>query len=316
MEITKALIERYHSGKCTPEELAAVERWLANDDSETSFPESANLQVMEDKGWKKMAERYQLSATPEKTGFRLMQLSQFWKMVACLILVMGVILSIYLYTTEPNQQPLAYKEIKTLKGQKLSIKLADGTLVQLNSESVLRVPEQFETDSRSVTFEGEAFFKVAKDVSRPFAIRTNQTTVTVLGTRFNVRAYPAEQHTSVVVEEGRVRFSAAKQNLVLEANQQGIFTSSLKMEQHVVNVDKYLAWKDGRLVFDDEPLGDIAKTLERWYGVKMVIGNPHLATQRYSGKFVRPHLQTVLESLAFAVKFKYSQKNNVYHIYP
>lgn len=318
MKITKALIQRYHLGQCTAEESAMVEHWLDNEEAEQSFPDELNLKTVEDKGWKKISERFGLDEVPVQR--KVFRIPKIWSIAAAVLLVFSVAV-VYIANRQVAPDLSAqqvYREIRASKGQKLSVTLADGTLVQLNSESTLRFPMSFAPNSRMVTFKGEAFFKVAKDASRPFSIKTKDTRVTVLGTRFNLRAYETETQSSVVVEEGRVRFSSnqSKDSLELIAGQRGVFTGTGKMQWTAVNTAKHLAWKDNELVFDDSRLGDIVQTLERWYGVDIEIKNAALKAERYSGQFQQPDLKTVLESLAFAIKFNYRLKDGVYHISP
>ena len=319
MKITKSLIQRYHLGQCTAEESVLVERWLDHEEAEQSFPDDLDLNALEDKGWKKLSSRFGMGKAPvPQTAFRV---PGIWSLAAAVLLIFGVAAFLYVADRQASLvQPVeqAYREIRALKGQKLNVTLPDGTLVQLNAESVLRFPTSFGAHSRMVTFRGEAFFKVAKDASRPFSIKAKDTRLTVLGTRFNLRAYTNEANTSVVVEEGRVRFSSdqAKDSLILTANQRGVFTAPGNMQWTAVDAARHVAWKDNQLVFDDARLDDIVQTLERWYGVDIEVGNTVLNDQRYSGQFQQPDLKTVLESLAFAIKFNYRLKNGVYLIYP
>ncbi|WP_316820442.1 FecR family protein [Pedobacter gandavensis] len=323
MLISKELIERYHLGQCNPQEQDAVQQWLESDDFEMSFPVEADLNVMEDKGWKKISNRYDIVISPVKsTSFRLHNYRLILQLVACFLLFMGIA-SIYYFNNEQHvsqKTPLVYKTIKTLKGQKLQVKLPDGTLVCLNAESILRFPESFKGNHRTLEFSGEAYFEVAKDPSKPFIIQTSKTKVQVLGTRFNLRALATETATSVVVEEGKVRFlgKSGQQETILRANTRGIFDSSSPlpiMSVQKVDASKFIAWKNNELLLDNLTIEELAQTLERWYNVKIRISRTELAQERYTGNFNNPNLKQVLESMSFAVKFKYRQEGQTFILY-
>jgi len=319
MRITKELIERYHAGQCSGQERYAVKTWLESDEAELSFPEQADIKAMEDKGWKKISGRYHITAGREnnRSKFRNYRLS--WQLAACVtaVVTVAVFYNLSRLSHQKGEEKSAqnYKEVKAHKGQKLTIDLPDGTVVQLNSESTLRFPAKFAAASRQVELKGEAFFSVTKDPSSPFSIGTLNTRITVLGTRFNLRAYPSEAQTSVVVEEGRVRFSGKTDSLILTANQLGVLRSGSAMQMKEVSAESYLAWKDNKLVFENESLESIVKTLERWYAVQISIKAPAIARERYTGKFDHPNLKTVLESMSFALDFNYRLKDNIYVIY-
>lgn len=318
MKVTKDLIQRYHSGKCSAEEQEAVEQWLDSEEAEISFPGDVNLDTLQKKGWKKLQSRYSISQ-PAKRSYALV-----WKLAACLLLLAGT--SILLYRnyrseTQLRKTSVAYKEVKSAKGQKLQVKLPDGTLVWLNAESTLRFPEQFAPHNRQVSFQGEGYFSVAKDASKPFHIRTLKTTVQVLGTKFNLRAFAAENTTSVVVEEGKVRFASitGHQQAILTANMRGIFESTGSyapvMKTTAVNAGRYIKWKNNELVIENQTMTEAMLSLERWYGLTIEINRPGLAQQRYTGSFINPSVHQVLESMGFALKFKYQQEGKLIKIY-
>lgn len=329
MKVNKELIQRYHLKQCTPEEARAVEEWLEFEDAEQSFPEGRDMDALKERGWRKISARHNFlkeEATLPVTNFSFRLI---WQLAACIALVF---IGINLYRSasftgfrdkdQKETAALVYKEIKVPGGQKLQVKLPDGTMVWLNSESTLRFPIHFSAQTRPVSFSGEAYFKVAKNPSKPFIITTAETKVQVLGTRFNLRAYTGEKSTSVVVEEGKVRFSGlnTKDHQLLTANQRGIFLANvqanepaMKMEQ--VYAAKYLGWKNNQLILDDLPLNEVKTILERWYGVKIQVKSPELSNEHYTGSFSDPSLKQVMESISFALKCSYKPEKNAWEIY-
>ncbi|MCD0488519.1 FecR domain-containing protein [Pedobacter sp. MC2016-14] len=312
MQITKALIERYHLGSCTPEEQYAVEEWLENEEVEMSFPEHVDLAALENKGWLRFSKRFNLGS---KKVIKL-KFAIALRIAAALFLVSGIALYYFVAHFSAGNKEVTYQNISTANGEKLSCTLPDGTVVFLNSGSSIRFPLKFNAHTRDVRFRGEAFFKVAKDKTRPFTINTNHIAVRVLGTRFNLRAYPSERQTNVVVEEGKVSFSglSSSEHLILTANQQGIYDGKSIYKEEVY-VAKHLAWKNNQLLFDNQKLKEVAPVLERWYGVKVSIGDKDLEQERYTGRFDNPSLKEVLQSISFAIKLKYRKDKNQYIFY-
>jgi ferric-dicitrate binding protein FerR (iron transport regulator) len=152
--------------------------------------------------------------------------------------------------------------------------LSDGTKVWLNAASSLKYPTKFSTNQRKVILSGEAYFEVTKDVKRPFIVKTDNTQVEVLGTKFNVSAYTEDSKNKVSLAEGKVVVEQLKQGkkervvlmpgygAVVEKHKKGIQTTH-------VNLEADLAWKDAMFVFEDEALGSIMKKLSRWYDVNI-----------------------------------------------
>ncbi|SHE52189.1 FecR family protein [Pedobacter caeni] len=324
MKVSKEVIERYHQGKCSPEEQRKVEQWLDSEEVETSFPENADLKAIGDKGWRKISDRYHITAGPEPVaGVKLRNYHLFWQLAACIALVIGISLFFYSNRDWKNgaqNQTIAYKEIKTRKGQKLSVILPDGTVAWLNSESTLRFPALFNGSLRELNFSGEAYFSVAKDPSKPFIIHTKKTKIQVLGTKFNLRALTTETATSVVVEEGKVKFSgnSSQGALILTANKRGVFDVSAGapfLKTAEVYAGKYMAWKDNELLLDNLTISEAREILERWYDVKIIIDKKELLHERYTGSFKNPSLKEVMESMGFAMKFSYRQNGKTFILY-
>lgn len=174
-------------------------------------------------------------------------------------------------------------ELFVPKGTEYQIKLADGTLVFLNAETKLRFPSRFTGDTREVYLEGEAYFDVARDEQKPFIVKTAQYDVRVLGTRFNISAYPEGNYTRTVLVEGSVAVSggAMDKEVILKPNQ--LLDLDTKGAWSVTDVDAqyYTAWKDGRFRFLDERLEDIMLQIARWYDVEVVFADEEVKDYRF-----------------------------------
>jgi transmembrane sensor len=200
----------------------------------------------------------------------------------------------------------------TTRGQRLRVNLVDGTQVVLAPESRLSVAEGFERGARTAIIQGEAYFRVAHDASRPFRLRAGSGVVEVLGTEFTVRAYTEDSTVRVVVVSGRVSFRAsqagtrrsARPVLLERGDVAELDARDSVAVTHAGDPAPYVEWVSGRLDFDDAPLAEVARRLERWYDVRIVIGDSALATHRVSGVFRDQPLRDVLRSLCAGVRLR------------
>ncbi|RQO70490.1 hypothetical protein DBR43_20980 [Pedobacter sp. KBW06] len=319
IKITQELLEQYHLGLCSAAEKAAVEDWLGTASIHTDFPEDTDLQLMEDQEWDSLSHRLNLTKKP-----RLVIFKPWMRIVAaaCFAVIIGTGALLYALRDsgqgiDQRQAALTFLEVKTGKGEKLRHILPDGTVVQLNAQSSLKYPEHFSDSSRVLDFSGEGFFIVAKDANRPFLIHTARTSTRVLGTSFNLKAYPEDKATEIVVTEGKVSFSdqAGKQSVLVNPDQRGIYIPGEPLLSSNVYAAKYAAWKEGKLVFDNEKLSAVALKMERWFNVKVIIERAGLKEDRFSGKFDQPTVSGVMHSLSVAIQFKYKTERNRIIIY-
>lgn len=168
--------------------------------------------------------------------------------------------------------------------------LPDNTLVYLRQGSNLHYDSQFTSENREVSLEGEAYFEVTSDKDHPFIVKTENAQVKVLGTRFNVSAEKGSPICQTTLVEGKVEFITNNGKRYLLLPNQMI---ELDVEKQAVNIKRvhtelYTAWKDGKIIFRDETLGEITKKLERIYHVRFIYKNSDLAEKyRFSGTFHR-----------------------------
>lgn len=162
--------------------------------------------------------------------------------------------------------------------------LSDGTEVWLNAGSELRYPVSFPDTERVVYAKGEVYFKVHKDSKRPFSVVLDGLNVKVLGTSFNVSAYPDDLYAEVTLEEGSVAATAGEEKITLCPEQQIHFDrKNRKMTVRKVEVADYTCWKDGYYIFKHRTLGDVARVVARWYDVDVVFRREADANAIYTG---------------------------------
>lgn len=170
--------------------------------------------------------------------------------------------------------PKAIMEMNTLttpKGGEYQVTLHDGTKVWLNTASSITFPVVFNTSQRRVKIKGEAYLEVAKNPAMPFIVEANGSEVTVLGTHFNISAYPDDDFVKTTLLEGAVSVKSQKGSELLRPGQQAVMsTKSSLMEVSEVNANEVLAWKNGYFVFKGEDIKSIMRIISRWYDVDIV----------------------------------------------
>lgn len=206
-----------------------------------------------------------------------------------------------------TQSPIAkIKEVQTSKGQKLDIRLPDGSRIKLNANSTISYPEKFSEEIREVTLDGEAYFDVTPMPSRPFIVHTANASTQVLGTSFNV--FSGEELTAVTLVEGKVNVSIPNgQKALLAPNQQAtIVKGAATIDTRKVDVEKYVGWKNNTLHFNNITLREAFTTIENWYNVKVEVKNPQLLNCTINSKYQNESLENVLNSFRFMLKMDFA----------
>lgn len=196
------------------------------------------------------------------------------------------------YTSKSAQTTeTKYNTLKIPRGGEYFLVLADGTKVWLNSETTLRFPVQFASDIRRVELTGEAYFEVSRNENVPFIVSSGNQQVKVLGTQFNISSYPDNQSILTTLVEGSVEVSLegnpAEKTMLKPSEQSYLSMNESQILKRNVDVAQYVAWKDGRFVFQDQMLEDIMKTLSKWYDVQVVFTNEDDKKLRFTGNLER-----------------------------
>jgi len=228
------------------------------------------------------------------------------------ILVVAFVSGLYVHNILTDRdQAVQYAEVEVLYGQTSHLFLFDGTEVWLNSGTKLKYPNKFNQNERNVFIEGEAYFKVAPNKHLPFKVKTGKLEVEVLGTSFNISAYPTESNQSVFLDEGKVQINDTAGDKIGEISpgQMAVKTDGNPAIQ-VQNADSYFytSWKDGKITFNSEKLSEIAKKMERWYNVEIKFEKEALKNFNFSGTILRnkPIDQTIMAmELLAPIRFHY-----------
>ncbi len=217
----------------------------------------------------------------------------------------------------PTPAPVAatMRRVATTRGQRAEIRLDDGTRVTLGVESRIEFPSDFGTRTREVYLDGTADFTVVHDTTKPFTVHTGNAVTTDVGTRFVVRAYPADGSTEVVVSEGSValeaRHGSVGHRALLTKNQLGVLAAGrATVAVRHVDAAAYTAWTHGELVFHDAPLSAVVRELGRWYETPVRLGDPSLATMPFSASFGAESLHEAVTTLTTVLPLRAVRRSN------
>jgi ferric-dicitrate binding protein FerR (iron transport regulator) len=212
--------------------------------------------------------------------------------------------------TDGGKDDNSFNTLSTPTGGQYNIILADGTKVYLNAVSSIKYPTQFNGDKRVVELEGEAYFEVAKNKNKPFIVKSNNQSIEVLGTHFNVHSYNNESVVKTTLLEGSVAVTYKNQKAILKPGQQSDVSDNFsKIKVKEVDPEEAVAWKNGRFKFDNADLKNVMRQLERWYGIKVEYRGNVSDVRFNGGTFRNKNLSEVLKVLELSnIKFKVEGK--------
>ncbi len=205
-----------------------------------------------------------------------------------------------------------------------TVVLSDGSVIILHRNSTITLAADFSSVKRELTLSGEAFFDITHNQSHPFTVHTAELDIQVLGTEFNVKAYPGDVQTETSLFRGKVAISKKgfpHEKTILRPNEKMIFTNGFALtptsiskklfnvipivHDTATNKAKEIEWIHSRLIIDDEPLETIAARLQKWYGINIVFSDEETKNYRYSGTFESETVVQALEALQLSYPFRF-----------
>ena len=303
----EGLLSRYLNGECTEKEKKGVEKFiqenLKNEPGIDSFNSKEQLRSkakIQQEVWQELMLGYPVNRKFPVTWMR-------WAASFLLIATVGFLIY-YLPAFRENPAQTNYITKEVPRGQKTTIQLPDGSLVKLNALSNLKFPETFSEELREVHLTGEAFFEVKRNTEKPFVVKSGSLQTTVLGTSFNVRAYPDEAQIAVTVATGKVSVQNADttlSQLLLPADQAVYDIASSTLQKRKADLDKCLAWRDGVIRFEDITMKQAADILEKWFDVDIIFTSTKTAQCNVNSIYENESLENILESLSFINGLQY-----------
>ena len=220
--------------------------------------------------------------------------------------------------SDVSEMPLAENVINKLivpSGMRSTLQLADGTKLWLNSDTELDFPSQFAGDIREITVKGEIYIEVARG-RQSFYVNTPQFRVRVHGTKFNVLAYSEDEENSVALVEGSVEVITAEHGITILAPNEKAAISADGILKEIVNVDEYISWKDGMLIFNQMPISEVLKKIGRYYNVHFEDhSGKELSAKTCTGKlFLFEDFEKIMVSLSILSATQYIREGDVIRI--
>lgn len=248
----------------------------------------------------------------------------YWRAAAVALLIISAGILFYSQRTLHNsleQVEISFAEHIVPKGKRLNLSLSDGSQVWLNAETKFRYPEKFASGLREVYLEGEAFFEISKDPSRPFKIHSGKLTTTVLGTSFNIKSYGTDDVNEVAVITGKVSVMQTdnynrSSELMLQPGQKAVLTKSTGnlSKELFTDVSYYTSWRNGKLVFENTPIANVLSSLERYYDIEIDLESDALQSCRVTATFDPMPLEKAIYLLSYTLNAEFSRAGNVYSI--
>ncbi|HUX57357.1 MAG TPA: FecR domain-containing protein [Bacteroidales bacterium] len=319
-ENREILITRYLTGEAGQEEIDELQKWLgASDDNLLYFQQ---LKIIWDNSEHFNNEKMidvdkAFNLINKRVTFRspVTNFWHYWNKIAAVLLIPLVLGNLLYFLFRANnytttQEPV-YNELFAAFGTRSALKLSDGTSVWLNSGSSIKYPDRFVGNNRTIFLKGEAYFEVESDLKKPFIVETSSLSVKATGTKFNVSGYTSAEEAEVTLVSGKVEVSLTddKKNIkssTLDINQHFSF-NKINRTTSISNVDtyKYIAWKDGKLVFRNEPLSNVVNKISQVFNIDIEIKGEEIQNYCFRATFQDESLTEILKLLKISSPIDY-----------
>lgn len=218
-------------------------------------------------------------------------------------------------TADKAQEEVKYNRLLVPLGKHIRLALSDGSVLDVNAGSEVVYPTVFPEDKREIFVNGEIFIDVKKTgKGTPFVVRTSRCDVRVLGTAFNVRAYDSDARTEVVLQRGVVEVEDQHKQVVrMKPDERTILVQGQYKMKDVVDVDRYILWREGMLVFDGETVDQAVRKLNRFYGIPFSCDSRVRGIRLYGKLDINEPIESVLSAICSTAGLRYEMKDNGYN---
>jgi len=259
--------------------------------------------VLETNNLEEIKRKIDLQLNSEKAKFSIFK-NRFLRYAAIFTipLLLG---AIYYYTAIYNSKTeLVWLEKKTMRGERIEFILPDGSAVSLNSDSKIIYPQEFEENLREIKLEGEAYFEVKKNKQKPFVVKTKKLNIKVLGTVFNIKSYKSDSFIETTLLSGKVSVEVKNnedkiyRKAILTPNQQAkYYTESKNLVLDKVDVNRFVSWKQGKLIIENKSFIEVCRELERRYDVDIYLEKTLHEKYFYTFTITNEQIDEILNNL-------------------
>ena len=312
----ESLVIKYLSGHCTEEEKEALLSWIKESEgNRIQFEALRNI-------WQGLNPAFNPEEIDDQKALNsvLNKINKlhwtqhpvvvYWQRSAAILLLPLLLSLIYLLVSKEPEN-ITLQEVFAPYGTFVEVNLPDNSKVWLNAGSSLKYPTRFTKGSRKVTLQGEAFFEVESDPENPFTVHTARVDVRATGTAFNVEAYPKDSMTSVTMVKGRIGMAINQQKRfdLFPGERASFNKNTLQCKIEKTDPYKWYAWKDGLMVFRDDPLEYVFKRVGQTFNVEIVVMDKEIANQPYRATFKQESLSEILRLLQLSAPIRYVNYN-------
>lgn len=315
------IIRRYLNGDASQEEIQLIEKWIAEDgaswvddhiDEMWSSPTADSQQVHKNA----MAARVLSHVGATGKVKKMKRRKRFLPWVAAASILLAVTL-LWRQFTEPDHRPLSWEVYRNDKPGKVKLlRLPDSTLVFLNTASSISIASNFNDSSRDIELQGEAFFEVKHDATRPFKVKVGPLTTKVYGTAFNIEGYAGSEQLRIALKQGKIGISnETMPEQILKPGEIMLYHKSRSTtETHQITGASIGDWTTGQISFYKTPLRDAFSTIANKYGVKFKYDNS-IKDQTITASFGNAPLQKVLNHLSYIWNLRFQQEKDTVYVH-
>ncbi len=320
-QFIEELLPSYFNGVLNKDEREKVKKWKdASKENRQVFADS--LKAWEGIELLRRMKKYDAEKALENVNLRIekrksLKLFVILQKVAAVLILPLLVATLYFATKTPTPKitTTEWHTIKTPAGLRSEFILPDGTKVFLNSKTSLSYPVAFNSYTRDVKLTGEAYFEVAENKKQPFIVNTGKIKVEVTGTEFKASNYPDEDLTEIVLVKGNISLFQGEylgKKKIIKSLEPGDKATCIESENSLycetVDVEKYISWKDGILMFRDDSMQDVVRRLNRWFNVDIKLTSNKLKDYVYTATFQDESLVQILDLLKMSAPIDYTIK--------
>jgi ferric-dicitrate binding protein FerR (iron transport regulator) len=305
-------IGKYLTNSESPKEKEVLDNWINEQSENKELLSSINSNKELVKEYEIM-DLFKRKATLERFKEKILLQSKTralirWRVAASISVLVGMIGILYFLSgnfSKVSENPNLYTSVCTENGQRSKVVLPDSSIVWLNSGTTVSYPGDFSGQNRKVVLEGQAFFQVTHKNNDPFLVQANGLVVTVLGTKFDINAYPQEDEIAVVLESGKIELTHQERksfSYMMKPGEKATLSLSddSKMKVSSVNASVYSSWKDGKLIFRNSTMENVVERLRRWYNVDIEIADPEVYNSVYTGTIKNESYEEIFRLIEIA----------------